>query len=165
MYDLADVPDAGFECAIAPGADELCRLAEWAGVEEVVRLAGQIAVRRLSRSRFIIETAFEAEIVQKSVITLEPVRSKIARDFSRTLQLSPEAFADRGGMVAPAAVGDDAPEEIESTRYDLALPLREELSLAIDPYPRAPGESFKAPREEDAPESPFAVLEKLKSAR
>jgi len=47
----------------------------------------------------------------------------------------------------------------------VAGPLLEELSLALDPYPKAPGAVFGAPAEEsDASENPFAVLEKLKMA-
>ncbi len=58
------------------------------------------------------------------------------------------------------------PEEIDSTRFDLAAPLLEEFSLAIDPYPRAPGVAFDAPATtEDPPENPFAVLGKLKEKR
>jgi len=59
---------------------------------------------------------------------------------------------------------DDVPEEISSLHYDLAAPLVEELVLAIDPYPRAPGVEFAPPEDgEQAPESPFAVLKGLKS--
>ena len=54
------------------------------------------------------------------------------------------------------------PDEIESLRYDLAAPLREELALAIDPYPRAPGVAFEKPDDADKSDHPFAVLERLK---
>jgi hypothetical protein len=153
--------------AIVANADELRRLAEWAGVDEITRFEGRIDIRPQSRTRFLLETEFEADIVQKSVVTLEPLRSTVARHFIRTLHLAPglQRQVDEGGWIAPASADDEAPEEIESTRYDLAGPLREELLLAIDPYPRAPGESFALPKEEDLPESPFAVLKKLKSGR
>ena len=65
--------------------------------------------------------------------------------------------------LAPAAPDDDVPEELDSPRYDLAAPLLEELSLALDPYPRAPGEDFKAPEQPGGEiPNPFAVLKKLK---
>jgi hypothetical protein len=63
--------------------------------------------------------------------------------------------------LAPGAGDDEAPEEIESTRYDVAGPVLEEFSLAIDPYPRAPGVAYEPPPDEK-PESPFAVLARLK---
>ena len=44
-----------------------------------------------------------------------------------------------------------------------AVPVLEEVSLALDPYPRAPGAKFEAPKDmEPARESPFAVLKALK---
>ena len=62
-----------------------------------------------------------------------------------------------------AAGDDDAPEMIEGHKYDLAAPLLEELSLAIDPYPKEEGEVFAAEDDPAAkPESPFAVLKQLK---
>ena len=54
---------------------------------------------------------------------------------------------DFSGELSPAAGGDDVPEEIDSTRYDLVAPLLEEFSLAIDPYPRAPGVAFDVPQD------------------
>ena len=167
IRDLGDLPDTGYASAIVANADELRRLAGWAGVDEITRLEGRIDIRPQSRTRFLLETEFEADIVQTSVVTLEPLRSTIARNFTRTLHLASrtQGQMDKGGWIAPSSADDEAPEEIESTRYDLLGPLREELLLAIDPYPRAPGESFALPKEEDLPESPFAVLEKLNRQR
>lgn len=167
ILDLADVPDAGYDARISASVDELRRLAEWAGVDAVTRLDGEVHVDRQSRTRFRIETTFEADIVQTSVVSLEPVCSRIVRAFERILHLSPglHRFADKGGLVAPASADDGVPEKIESSRYDLAAPLREELALAIDPYPRAPGETFEPPSDADMPDSPFAVLKDLDGNR
>ena len=58
---------------------------------------------------------------------------------------------------------EDAPEAIESLHYDLAAPALEEYSLALDPYPRAPGAEFSSPDgTSDARDNPFAVLKALK---
>lgn len=164
LHDLADVPESGFEIAIAATAGERKRLADWAGVNEVSRLSGHIRVRRQSRARFLLETDFEAGIVQTCVVTLAPVNVHIERHFERALQLAPRLprFVDKGGQVAPASADENAPDEIESTQYDLAGPLREEFALAIDPYPRAQGVEFAPPEDNDGPESPFAVLGRLR---
>jgi hypothetical protein len=164
FHDLSDIPAAGYETGIVAGSDELKRLAEWAGVEEVSRLSGHVTVHAQSRTTFVMETEFEADIVQSCVVTLEPVHSHIVRSFMRTLHLSPQIHGhnDKGGLVPAASVDEDAPDEIESLRYDLAAPLREEFALAIDPYPRAPGVEFETPDDRDASEKPFAALEKLR---
>jgi hypothetical protein len=164
FYDLSRLPDAGYEIDIVPGTEELRALAKWAGIDEVTKLRARIIVRPKSRTSFVEETEFEADIVQSCVVTLQPVHSHIARSFTRALHLTSGVphLADNGGTVAAAAVAEDAPDEIGSPVYDLGTPLREELVLALDPYPRAPGVTFEAPADDDQPDSPFAVLEKLK---
>lgn len=165
-YDLNRLSDAGFETTIDLGAEERQRLALWADVAAVNRFCGRIALRRLSPMRFHYSAHLTAEITQTCTVTLEPVSSKISLDFTRTLQLVPQVTRenDLGGELSLAAGDDEVPDEIDTSRYDLAAPLLEEFSLAIDPYPRAPGASFELPPEtEDAAGSPFAVLKTLKS--
>jgi uncharacterized metal-binding protein YceD (DUF177 family) len=164
FHDLSGLPDAGYEVDIAPGTEELRALAKWAGVDEVSKLRAQIFVRAQSKTRFLEETQFEADIVQSCVVTLQPVHTHIVRNFTRSLHLVSGIphFSDNGGAVPATAVAEDSPDEIDSPVYDLATALREELVLAIDRYPRAPGVAFEPPADEDHPESPFAVLEKLK---
>jgi hypothetical protein len=164
FHDLSAVPHSGYETDIIASPEELKRLAEWAGVDEVSRVGGHIRVHPQSRTTYMLETDFEADIVQSCVVTLEPVQSRIARTFTRTLHVSPDLhrYDDKGGLVTAAAVEEATPDEIESLRYDLAAPLREELALAIDPYPRAPGVEFEPPGDGDGQGSPFAVLDKLR---
>jgi hypothetical protein len=164
FHDLSDLPAAGYELDIVPGTEELRALAQWAGVDEVSTLRAHVFVRAVSKARFTEETQFEADVVQSCVVTLQPVHTHVARSFTRALYLVPEVqrFDDKGGAVAAAAVAEESPDEIESPVYDLGTPLREEFVLAIDPYPRAPGVAFEPPADDDHPESPFAVLEKLK---
>lgn len=163
LHDLTTIPVSGYELDVVPGADELRALAEWAGVDEVTRLNAHVSVRAQSRTRFLEEAEFEADIVQSCVVTLQPVRTHIARDFTRVLNLTPGArhFADKASPVSAASVAEDTPDEIDSPVYDLGTPLREELALAIDPYPRAPGVAFEAPADDDHTESPFSVLKKM----
>ncbi|HEY3638283.1 MAG TPA: YceD family protein [Rhizomicrobium sp.] len=164
FIDLSDVRDPGYETDITATPEELKRLTEWAGVDEVTRLEGHVKVHAQSRTTYQLETDFEADVVQACVVTLEPVHSHIARNFTRTLHITPslQRYPDKGGLVPSASVEEDAPDEIESLRYDLAAPLREEFALAIDPYPRAPGVEFETPDDGDKTDSPFAALEQLK---
>lgn len=168
IYDLADLSEAGDEVTVAAGAGDLARLAEWAGVEAIERFEGIVTLRRLSASRFHYRAVLNADVVQSCVVSLAPVRSHLERRFSRLLYLLPRGHRHEPGeqkstALTLAAGDDEVPEEIESPRYDLAGPLLEELSLGIDPYPRASGVEFKLPAggEEDE-ESPFAVLRRLK---
>lgn len=56
---------------------------------------------------------------------------------------------------------EDPPDLAENGVIDLGHYLVEQLALAIDPFPRKPGAVFEPP-EETKPESPFAVLARLK---
>jgi len=85
--------------------------------------------------------------------------------------LLPRASSSRRRAPAPepaaaieiSTLDEEGPELLESPVLDLAAPLLEEVSLALDPYPKAPGAVFEAPADEAGPEdSPFAVLQKLK---
>ena len=122
-------------------------------------------LRKLSPTRFALDADLVADIVQSCVVTLEPVRTRIERKFSRDLHLTPQARHPVKEIdIAP--VDEDGREEIASLRYDLAVPVLEELALAIDPYPRAPGVAFEPPPDPDAAElHPFAALRSLKTGQ
>ena len=163
LFDLADLSDAGHDAMIVATPVELVRIAEWEGVEAVVHFEGKVTLVRKSQARFAYKASLKAEIVQNCVVTLEPVTSRIAREFTRSLHYVPGHVAEQGGALTLAAGDDDSQEDIGSLRFDLAGPLLEEFSLAVDPYPRAPGVTFEPPVEgADVPESPFAVLKSLK---
>jgi len=98
------------------------------------------------------------------VVSLADVPSHIDRRFTRDLHFDPALKRTKEQPEEDLLQEDDKPEEIDSLHYDLAAPLIEEFVLAIDPYPRAPGVAFEAPKETlPPPESPFAVLKGLKS--
>ncbi len=161
--DLDRLGQAGADVSIHPKGEELVRLAKWAKVDAVERFAAEVELRRLTTTRFRLSFTLEADIVQSCVVTLEPVKSHIAREFLRELHLVAARHEPEGGSLTLDAAEDEVPEEIESPHYDLAAPLLEEFVLAIDPYPRAPGAAFEPPDEGgQAKDNPFAVLKSLK---
>lgn len=164
IYNLADLSDAGDEVMFSPSSDDLKRLADWIGAEAITNFNAKITLHRQSSTRFVYDAHLTADVVQNCVVTLVQVPSHIDRDFRRELHLVSGSvkLPESDGEVSLASVDDDAPEDIESTRYDLAAPLLEEFVMAIDPYPRAPGVIFEPPVDEAAkPESPFAILKSL----
>ena len=164
-YDLSDLGRAGADVSVSLSDKERERLAHWAGVDAVESFAATVSLRKNSPTRYTFSAKLDASIVQSCVVTLGPVRSRIERDVLRELLLaSPVRRALPKDALPPApAVDDELTEEIESLSYDLAAPLLEELSLAINPYPRAPGVAFEAPKDSEAKrEGPFAALKALK---
>lgn len=59
---------------------------------------------------------------------------------------------------------DDPPDVVAGETIDVAHYVVEQLSLAIDPFARAPGEVFEPPPDE-SPASPFAALAALKATK
>lgn len=166
FFDLPSLSLAGAEIAIAASGDDLPQLAKWIDVDSVERFEAVVKLKKLSQTRFSYSAEFKADVVQACVVTLEPVKSHIERQFARELHLASGKAArfdippDFDGTLPVSA--DEAPEEITNPRYDLAGPLLEELVLSIDPYPRCEGAAFAEPETPaDKPENPFAVLKTL----
>lgn len=82
------------------------------------------------------EGRLEAAVVQDCVVTLEPVPQRVAEAFA--LRLLPAGRE-------PADGPDDLDEvEAEGNVADLGELVAEQLALALDPYPRAPGAELPA---------------------
>jgi len=172
-YDLAGlaVRGAAREVNLTPSKPERAATAAWLGIEGIERLQATVTLSRESDDRYTYATNFDAEVVQACVITLEPVTSHISGEFKRVFRVRPKTSnRRRKAPEEPAAAfelsaDENEPEVLDSPILDLAGPVIEELSLALDPYPKAPGATFESPAEEaDSTESPFAVLKELKIA-
>jgi uncharacterized metal-binding protein YceD (DUF177 family) len=111
----------------------------------------------------------DADVTQACVVTLAPVPAKISEAFSAD-------FADEDRR-RPAETdldfeADDPPEPIRNGHIDVGELAAEQLALALDPYPRAPGAAVPAeysPEEDsaaepdaelDRPVNPFSILKK-----
>jgi uncharacterized metal-binding protein YceD (DUF177 family) len=165
FVELTNLSEAGMDVVLSPSETERAQIAEWSDVSAVPAFEATVTLKRLAPSRFSYVANLKAEVVQPCSVTLEPVTQRIEEQFSRELHLT-HATRHRPELVelAPGAGEDEAPEEIESPRYNVAGPVLEEFSLAIDPYPRAPGVAYEPPPDAK-PASPFAVLAKLKEPR
>lgn len=165
FYDLRRLSDAGIEVDIEADTPARERIAPWLGADSVRSLRARVAVEPKSPNRFSYTANFVCDLVQKSVVSLEPVDAHVEGSVSRELHLADRRRLneDRGEELTLAPGDDESLEEIESPHYDLMAPVLEELSLALDPYPRLRGEEFVEP-DPAGPEkvSPFAVLKKLK---
>lgn len=168
FYDLTNLPDQGAGVTIAPGAEERAQIAAWLNIDSLEGLKASIKLSRTASDRFLYRAHFDADVVQASVVTLEPVSSHLSSDFERSYQLAPNTSRSSRKRTAPPVVAlnqedEDAPEFVDSPVIDIAAPILEELSLVLDPYPRREGEAFAQPeRAENAPNNPFAILKTLK---
>jgi len=168
VYNLARLGQAGDLVSFTATAEEREAITHWSGIRKLENLSAKIDIQKLSPSRFGLDVALDADLVQACVITLEPVPSHIAREFTRELHFAGPVRrgpkpADAEAILITHPDEDDPPEEIDSLQYDLAGPVLEEFLLSLDPYPKIAGAELgvkSVPGEQ--PESPFAVLKNLK---
>jgi uncharacterized metal-binding protein YceD (DUF177 family) len=161
--DVTALPPKGRVYEIS--ADEAARekLAQAFGVERLNELTASLTVAPAEGGTVAVTGSFAADLVQSCVVTLAPVPAKVSEDISRRFYFAPtvrRAAAGEGeeaGWVDPSV---DTPDPIENGEIDLGAIVSEQLSLSIDPYPRAPGAAFQGEAEtpEPARESPFAAL-------
>lgn len=160
LYNLGRLGQAGDTVSFEADADKRAAIARWSEVEAVERFAVTVQLTKTGPASFRAAFAVDADVVQACVVTLAPVPAHVARSFTREL-----TFVGRQPGAEPILppMEEGAPEAIESLHYDLAAPALEEYSLALDPYPRAPGAEFSSPGgTPDARDNPFAVLKALK---
>jgi uncharacterized metal-binding protein YceD (DUF177 family) len=163
-FDLGSVSDDRTE-TLTPTAEQRARIAEWAGLSSLESLTAKLRISHLAENFYAYDGELEADLVQPCVVTLEPVHAHISRAFARRYRVLPARRGKVQFSAADAVVDpeDDETETVQTPFIDLAAPVLEELSLGIDPYPRAPGAQLDLPaEEEEAPENPFAVLGVLK---
>jgi uncharacterized metal-binding protein YceD (DUF177 family) len=166
-YNLARLGNAGDAVQFAADEGQRAAIALWSGVVSVEKLEVRVDIRKISASRFDLAFHLAADVTQSCVVTLDPVKGHLEQSFTRELEFVGAVHHRTAESVEPELVLDpgleEGPEEIHSLHYDLAVPVLEEYTLSLEPYPRCPGVEFAPPNDpEDRPESPFAVLKGLK---
>lgn len=165
---LDSMPPTGRDLKLVVGAAERVQLAGLLGISEVQNL--QVSLHAVKfRGGLRVAGRLVAAIVQPSVVTLDPVRQEIEEPIDRVFLPGGEK-PHAGAASAEVFVdieGEDIPDRFEGPEADLSGLIIETLALAIDPYPRAQGESVDmlGLPDTDVDESPFASLESLKRPR
>ncbi len=170
--DIAKVwpqPLALHEAAKAPvqrklAADEesRARIAKVLGLDKLIALNADLRVAPWLDG-VEISGRWTATVEQTCGVTLEPFQSELdGRLQIRAVPEGSQALATSEDHELELDIeADDPPDALSSGEVDLGAYVVEDLSLAIDPFPRKPGAAFEAP-DTGAEISPFAVLAKLK---
>jgi uncharacterized metal-binding protein YceD (DUF177 family) len=138
------------------------RIAKVLGLDALNRLEADVTVSPWLDG-VQIEGKWTANVVQTCGVTLDPFESALSGQIH--VRALPQGSAALGGTdeheieLDPDA--DDPPDVLEGDQIEVGAYVVEDLSLAIDPFPRKPDATFEAP-EQKGELSPFAVLAKLK---
>jgi uncharacterized metal-binding protein YceD (DUF177 family) len=141
---------------IVASPEERAALARRFDLLALDRLEAQVRLERLAGGLLRLAAALLAEVVQACVATLEPVRAQIDERF--TLLYRSGVTAGEKAVVLSGA--EEPVEPLSGDTLDSGEAVAQQLSLALDPYPRAPGATPAAPA--DTLNSPFAALAKWK---
>jgi uncharacterized metal-binding protein YceD (DUF177 family) len=159
------LPATGREIDVQPDAEALADLAGQLKLTAIETFAAKLVATPL-RGGIRVLGQLTARIVQPSVVTFEPVTQQIDEPVDRVFLPEPDQAhkATPGSELFIDLEDDDFPDHIDGPEVDLSDLLVETLALAIDPYPRLPGESLDNLGIATAPEDegPFASLRQLK---
>ena len=161
---LAEAQRATVKRTLTADAATRDRIAKALGLESLPSLEAEMRVSSWLDG-VQVDGRWRARVGQVCGVTLEPFESDLQGDIH--LRALPQGSAalggpdETGGELDLDPDGEDPPDALESDQVDLGAYVVEDLSLAIDPFPRKPGVQFEAPEQPGEP-SPFAVLAKLK---
>lgn len=164
---IDSMPIDGRDVRLSADEDERAQLAAQLNLTVVERLSVALHAAKF-RGGIRVTGRLDAEVVQPSVVSLEPVRQKISEPIDRVfLPAGQKPFADEAEAEIFVDIdGEDVPDHFEGSEADLTDLIVESLALAIDQYPRAEGEKLEdlgiVGDPADERESPFAALKRLK---
>jgi uncharacterized metal-binding protein YceD (DUF177 family) len=164
LVQAAKVGEGGLALAVTPSPNNLAKIAEYLELVSLQALTADVQLSRWRAKGVKVTGHFAADVTQSCVVTLEPVQAHIEGDFERHFLPGVEVNPSEGKIpeIHVDAESEDPPEPL-GREIDVGEIIVEELSLALDPYPRKPGVEFAAEQETVVkPDSPFAVLAKLR---
>jgi uncharacterized metal-binding protein YceD (DUF177 family) len=145
-----------FRQHIAATAEERSALAGRFDLVSLDRLEADVELVREPAGTILLSAAFAAEFAQQCIVTLDPVAGNVSEHFQLRYGL-PETEE-----TMPAGENDPAFEPLEGESIDVGEAIAQEFSLALPPFPRVPEAVIPAEPEEQAGDTPFAVLAKLR---
>ena len=131
------------------------------GILAVDRLTAEPVVKNIGGRVFRVEGPWEAAVQQACVVTLEPVAARLEGRLEASFAVG-GGSGDAEVEVDPEA--EDPAEALPPEGIDLGELVVQELAVALDPYPRAPGAAVPEDYRPDEAEErgPFAALKALK---
>ena len=166
VHAVDDIREGGLSTVRRAAPDELEQIAQALDLIALSRLVASYSIRPVGDEHYRLTGQIEASLQQACVVTLEPVPAEISETFDVT-------FWPESDMPPPASgevVLDDEPEPepIVAGQIDVGRIVFECLAGAVNPFPRKTDAALDrvsaGPQggTDGKPESPFAVLAKIK---
>jgi uncharacterized metal-binding protein YceD (DUF177 family) len=145
---------SGLHVTVEAGTAECAALARRMNLPAVLSLTCRFHLERDTADTLIARGHLVAEVVQTCIVSLDDFASSVEERF--TVRCVPDGHESED-------IDPEAPDEITYVdgMLDLGEAAAEQLALALDPYPRAPGAELSE-LEAEADPRPFAALDALK---
>lgn len=162
LIDLDRVAESEVVHEIVATAEERSALAKRFELLAIDRLEARIRLRRTrGRAELRLSGEIKAEVTQACVVTLAPVQGTANGEFTVLYGTAPPA-----SDVEIDPEGDALWEPLPEGPLDVGELVAQEMALALDPYPRAPGAvldpGWNPPPAPEEKVNPFAALAKLR---
>ena len=157
---LADLDRGPVTLRLTATPDELPGIAARLGVPAIHALKTELKIHR-KNGRVLVHGAFDATVEQVCVVSLDPFTATLDGEIDEEFLLTDEPDSleidlDPDGIEAEPLAGDT---------LDISDLVVQNVSLALDPHPRAAGADLSDleydERQLGAPASPFAALAKM----
>ena len=158
---LHEIGRGGLDVRFEPDAAERAKIAHDLGLETLPALHAQLTLKPWFDG---VEIAgrFDAVVEQICAVSLDNFQYPLAGEIEvRVVPAGSPQAPQTGGELEYDPEAPDPPDVLEGDAIDLAAYVVEHLALEIDPFARKPGVEFDYTPDAE-PESPFAVLKKLK---
>ncbi len=169
-HKVAEIPESGLDIERAADGAQCKALAAALDIPACRRLEVRYAIRSIGGGRYRVKGHLDAAVTQSCIVTLNPVDATISEQFEEEYW-PPELISEPG----PGGEGEEhealaqtAPEPIQHGLITVGSLIYEQLSTALDPYPRAPDALFSWTDHTEDPDTsgpasnPFAALKSLK---
>jgi uncharacterized metal-binding protein YceD (DUF177 family) len=160
--DVFRLPSQGANYAIKASPEECAGLMKRFGLLSLSQLSADVDVTPMTGGFYRLTATLSADLEQACIVTLDPVATRIEEPFELLfgpVGSEPELLLDSV---------EETVEPLEGGVIDIGETVAQQLSLALDPFPRAPGAKIEgeiAVFDEPQPKSPFGALAKLRKSR
>tara|TARA_R110000868_G_scaffold29889_10_gene111068 strand:+ start:6719 stop:7288 length:570 start_codon:yes stop_codon:yes gene_type:complete len=129
VVSLDSIGDEPRRMEISAGGEERSALSRRFGLVSIEKFASDLVLAWIKPGKVLsLKGRISANVTQSCVVTLDPVAAEVDEEVDIVFSKNPEQTAD--------IIDPNEAETLEGEEIDVGEIVSEELSLALDPYPR-----------------------------
>ena len=160
IIDANRIPASGLVLNLNANDQERKALAQRFGLEKIHELTAALVFKRINQKRVRLNATLNARVEQQCVVTLKTFIQPVQDTFSIVFCQENDTSLRPNEIDLDMNEEDDV-ETLQDNKIDAGELVAEYLSLALDPFPHAPGAEFHDKIDSEKEKNAFSVLEKL----